>query len=727
MKKYLLIFLTLSFLAYTAQEIKYADKEFYLIDSLILDDLSKPDLNTIDSCLAIYHKSTIDSTKWEVLNFIASNIRSENWYHYQKIATQIIDQKLKTDLNKKEKKAYLLKKANNLNNEGYWIGNKGELHKSIKLYEEAIEILRKYKEEKKLASKLYNLATNYIKIGNINKAIPLFEESIIIAKKTNNNNTALFIANLALQYNNIGRTDEAIKFLTEALRYDKINSNEVQKAVIYTNLGILSKENAKDYSQAIGYFNKSLSIYQKLNDKRLTAQTLNKLGNTLLATLPPDTSIALRHLNKALLLAHEVKDIRTISSIYNTLGQVYYSSNKIDSSLLYAKQAYHFAKLGSSTNNIKLSSSSLSKIYFSKNNFKKAYLFHVEYKNMEDSLNSHNANFALAKTEAKLQYIKEKELSEIQHSNELALKQNENEKQSLYKRGFIFGSVILLVIMIFILIQFSKSIKQKRIIQESNTKLAEQHKEITSSITYAKRIQNAILPPIKTIETVFANSFVLYSPKDIVSGDFYWLEESGNKIHFAVADCTGHGVPGAMVSVICNNGLNRSVREHNLVQPNQILDKTREIIIKEFEKSGENIKDGMDISLINIDKTNNLLEFSGAHNSAWIIRKKENSHQLIELKGDKQPVGNFEKHFPFNNQHFDLLKGDTIYLYSDGYADQFGGPKNKKIKSVNFKKLLLEIQDLDLKIQKEKLQNFFIDWKGDYEQLDDVCVVGIRI
>lgn len=266
---------------------------------------------------------------------------------------------------------------------------------------------------------------------------------------------------------------------------------------------------------------------------------------------------------------------------------------------------------------------------------------------------------------------------------------------------------------------------QKEIVEEKN-------REITDSINYAKRIQAAILPPTKLIKKHLPESFVLYLPKDIVAGDFYWLEVKDDKVLFAAADCTGHGVPGAMVSVVCNNGLNRSVREKGLSNPGQILDMTREIVIQEFEKSEEEVKDGMDIGLCALYKAGEslkangedwVLEFAGANNPLWIIRNSE----ILETKGDKQPIGKFGESTPFKSHNVDVLPGDTIYLCTDGFADQFGGDKGKKLKSSNFKKLLLSIQDLPMAQQKLRIEDAFHEWKGDLEQLDDVCIIGVRL
>lgn len=255
-----------------------------------------------------------------------------------------------------------------------------------------------------------------------------------------------------------------------------------------------------------------------------------------------------------------------------------------------------------------------------------------------------------------------------------------------------------------------------------------QHNEIKDSIRYAKRIQSAILPPLKTVKNYFPNSFILYKPKSIVAGDFYWIEavntekeNKNKKTLFAAADCTGHGVPGAMVSVICNNALNRSVREYGLTDPGKILDKTREIVIQEFEKSDEDVKDGMDIALCSLE--GNTLKYAGAHNPLWIIRNEE----VIETKADKQPIGQFHQLTPFTTHTIELIKGDSIYIFSDGYVDQFGGEKGKKFKSKAFRQLLLSIQEHSMDEQKVILDSDFENWKGHLEQIDDVCVIGLRV
>ena len=258
--------------------------------------------------------------------------------------------------------------------------------------------------------------------------------------------------------------------------------------------------------------------------------------------------------------------------------------------------------------------------------------------------------------------------------------------------------------------------------KKSEDQLKLQHQEITDSIAYAKRIQTAILPTDNKVKKHLNNSFVLYKPKDVIAGDFYWLEPINNQIFFAAADCTGHGVPGAMVSVVCNNALNKSVREHQLLDPGKILDQTKSIITEEFGSSEAEISDGMDIALCKLQE--NELFYAGAHNPLWIIRNQ--SQVIEEIKADKMPIGKYHLDKPFVTHKVSLKAGDSIYIFSDGFSDQFGGIKGKKLKSANFKKLLLSMQNENLSTQKNLLEDAFTQWQGDLEQVDDVLVIGFR-
>ncbi|MBL1233313.1 MAG: DUF4154 domain-containing protein [Flavobacteriales bacterium] len=365
----------------------------------------------------------------------------------------------------------------------------------------------------------------------------------------------------------------------------------------------------------------------------------------------------------------------------------------------------------------------------------------------------------------KTQFAKtEKELAE----KEQLVKDNEAYIQNQYKiietktstieeqKNIIWLSVIFLIIVSILGLLAYRSYKLKKkaniLIVQQKYEIEAQHKEIRDSIDYAKRIQQAIIPPIKIVEQHLKDCFVIYQPKDVVSGDFYWLESptlnlianeikqpaknDEGAIFFAACDCTGHGVPGAMVSVICNNALKRSVNEFKLTTPGEILDRTRKIVVQEFEKSEDDVKDGMDIALCSLKLSEKsefsesyaTLQYAGANNSLYIISKNTaGENELIEIKPDKQPIGKVDSPTPFTTHSISLKKGDTIYVFTDGYADQFGGEKGKKMMYKPFKNLLLSIQDKNMSEQKNILEKHFKEWKGGLEQVDDVCILGVRI
>ena len=263
---------------------------------------------------------------------------------------------------------------------------------------------------------------------------------------------------------------------------------------------------------------------------------------------------------------------------------------------------------------------------------------------------------------------------------------------------------------------YDKVEQQRAIVEQKN-------KEILDSISYAKRIQNAMLPTADLLTEDWKDIFVLYLPKDIVAGDFYWSEKVGEKQLIAVADCTGHGVPGAMVSVVCNNALNRSIREYGLYEPAKLLDKTRALILEEFSKYQEDVNDGMDISIVMFDPEEKQLFWAGANLPLWIIRSNSD---FEEAKGDKQPVGKHLREISYTEHQISITSGDTIYMCTDGYADQFGGAFGKKLKAAQLKLKLSEIHQQPMEEQKHALLHVFDTWKGSHEQVDDVCIVGIR-
>jgi serine phosphatase RsbU (regulator of sigma subunit) len=270
-------------------------------------------------------------------------------------------------------------------------------------------------------------------------------------------------------------------------------------------------------------------------------------------------------------------------------------------------------------------------------------------------------------------------------------------------------------------------VHQKEEIENKNQELEVLYKHVTDSIKYAKRIQEAILPPESLVKKLLPNSFVLYKPKDIVSGDFYWVDEKNGKSMFATVDCTGHGVPGAFMSIVGYNNIKYVVDNNDFTTPALILDKLNEGISETLHHGHDEYqaKDGMDLSFCTIDYKTLELEFAGAFNPLYIIRDNE----LIQIKGDKFPIGFFlgEEKRNFVNHKIQLQKNDCIYIFSDGYSDQFGGPSGKKFMINNFRNLLLEIYKFPFAKQKDILNTTIEEWRGSLDQVDDILVIGVQI
>ncbi|MBK6833400.1 MAG: SpoIIE family protein phosphatase [Bacteroidetes bacterium] len=352
---------------------------------------------------------------------------------------------------------------------------------------------------------------------------------------------------------------------------------------------------------------------------------------------------------------------------------------------------------------------------------------------------------------------KQKQIHGLEKEKELS---NENLKQQKFiQKLMIAGSGLLGVFLIFVFFSLAKSRKankliaaqktevekqkeiaekQKDIAEEQKHLLQEKQTEIIESITYAKRLQEAILPPFAFIDSNIKNNFILYKPKDIVAGDFYWAENIRDLFFIAAADSTGHGVPGAMVSVVCSNALNRSVKEFNLTETGKILDKTKELVVETFEKSTSEVKDGMDISLLCIDSKNKKVFWSGANNPLWYASSASASQSsnktieggeiaMFEIKADKQPIGKTDKVNPFTTHEIEYKENTTFYLFTDGFADQFGGPNGKKFKYKPFAEILVQNVNKTPNEQSAILAEKFEAWRGELEQVDDVCIIGVKI
>jgi serine phosphatase RsbU (regulator of sigma subunit) len=450
------------------------------------------------------------------------------------------------------------------------------------------------------------------------------------------------------------------------------------------------------------------------------AYSLSNIGNIYDLMKSPK---GLSYHQRSLKLREDIGDKKGQAFGLVNVSESHFLNGNINEALDYAKRGYELANKMGFPDNIQKSSYILSKIYKSQSKYPLALEFYEQSVLMKDSIKNEESNRASYKLQTKYEFEKQQAVKDAEHNKQMEIIAERGKKQKVITYSIALGSLLLLIFFVFIYNRLQITKRQKSIIEEQKQLVEEKQKEILDSINYAKRIQAAILPSDRVIKQFLPESFVFYKPKDIVAGDFYWLEHKHDKVLFAAADCTGHGVPGAMVSVVCNNALNRSVREFGLTEPSKILDKTKEIVIQEFEKSDADVKDGMDIALCALQE--NTLYYSGANNPLWIIR--EGSGIIEEVKSTKQPVGKVDNTKPFENHTVELKKGDSIYIFTDGYQDQFGGEKGKKFKAAKLKELLLNNREKSMEEQLVTLNQTFDKWKGSLEQVDDVCVIGVRI
>ena len=616
---------------------------------------------------------------------------------------------------------------------GYLFMQKGDIPLALEFYEKNLKI------DKELGNKK-GMAICYLNVGHIYKQqgdIPLAIEYLTKSLKTNKeigdqNGIANAYNHIGIIHNHQGDLDLALKYYNKALKIREEIDDKRGMGSSYNNIGLIYQYKG-NFPMAIEYLTKSLNVHKEAGDIEGVASSYNNLG--MIQQQQGNLEIALEYLIKSLKINEEIDDKDGMASSFYNVGDIYNKQGNVAKALEFGLKSMEIAKEIGYPSEIEKASQLLSDVYLKLGNNTKALEMYKLSITMRDSINNETTQKATAQQQAKYEYEKQKVLDDAEHDKLLAVEKEEKEKQQILTGATAGGLILVVVFLFFVFNRLQVTKKQKLVIEEqkkeveqqkgvveiAHFELEEKNQEILDSITYAKRIQSAILPPAKVVAAYLQESFILYKPKDIVAGDFYWLEPEKNRVLFAAADCTGHGVPGAMVSVVCNNALNRSVREHGLTDPGEILTKTREIVIKEFEKSDEDVKDGMDIALCSLE--GNKLQYAGAHNPLWIIRKNE----LIETKADKQPIGQFDNPQPYTTHSFELEKGDSIYIFSDGFVDQFGGEKGKKFKTKAFRELFLSIQDKSMNDQKTIVDNVFETWRGGLEQIDDVCVIGVRV
>ena len=533
---------------------------------------------------------------------------------------------------------------------------------------------------------------------------------------------------LALLYRSKGELDESMEVYKEILTTNIENDDSLEIARSYNDIGIIHMMKS-EYDEGLSYWKKALQIKLSTGNIKSAAATMSNIG--LYYKDIENFKDAEYYILRSLELAKEVKNYESVSFNLANLAAMYGKMGKYDLSAETFEKSLKISDSIKTYFDTKETLLEYSKMLQEKGDYKEALEVYKRYTEILEVEFDRSSNETIQELKTKFETEKKEQ--------ELVMKDAEIEKQAaekaLIERSyqyailFIFLVVIALIAILFVLRKVRQAKKQ---VESQRTLLEEKNKEIIDSIQYAKRLQEAILPSKEEMKSSFNGFGLLYLPKDIVAGDFYWFEETPEYYFIGAADCTGHGVPGAMVSVVCASSLTKTVQEEYVSEPGKILDRTREMVIQQFEKSGSNVKDGMDISLLAIHKESQKATWAGAHNPLWILKKS--STEVEEVKGNKQPIGNFDLATPFMTHTIDVEKGDRLYMFSDGFADQFGGVDSvarsqggKKFKSKALKRLLVKNSQLSPHRQMEAIEKEFHNWKGELEQLDDVCVMVVEI
>lgn len=614
---------------------------------------------------------------------------------------QVVD--IRRQENDKRGEGIVLLNLGNANNQ---LGN---YDKAISYYKEAYEIFKELNFKQGIASTLNGMGVIYGYWKYFPNALTVYMETLgIVEELGDQKEIANTLTNIGIVYNNM-LVDTLLKIYKEDYR------DSVMIKKLKPDFGMAAN--------AIRYHNLSLDKRRTINDIRGIGTCLANLGITYSDI--GDTRKARQFFEEWLSMADQIQDKDQQTAIYISLGQLYRYEGKYDNAIDYFNRALATAKEINMKSHLLTISDKLSQMHELKGDYKQALDFYKNYSDIKDTMMTQDGQKLISEMQVKYETeAKEKEnqlLRQDQIINESRLKQ---QRFTIYTFMFVILAVIGFVIM---LIRQNNQKKRANLeLAKKNALITEQKKEITDSIQYASRIQKAVLPPPELVDQLLPTHFIIYRPRDIVSGDYYWITQKGNKVYIMAADCTGHGVPGAFMSMLGIAFLNEIVSKNVEITAGQLLNDLRKQVINSLHQTGregEN-QDGMDVALYIIDREEMALEFAGANNPLFILRGEE----FIELKADKMPIGIHRlSDTSFTNYKVEIKKDDMLYTFSDGYPDQFGGPNGKKLMIKNFKKTLQDIHLLPMNEQKTILEKTLDDWMGEHHQIDDILVIGVRV
>lgn len=741
-------------------------KKLYTIIILTLTVFSftlNIEASVIDSLQQLFNQAKYDTTKVNLLNKLSEkyyNINIDSSYKYANKAL-ILSQKI----NYKRGSADAFSKISSA------LFYKGEYKNSIKNIQEAINLYETENYVKGLIESYLGLGQTWKELGDYPKSMDNYLLALKASEKVKDENntgrTKIAIGVLLLDQ---GKFKEALTYSKEALIHLKKANVKAQIANAYARIGniFVLKENPEHNNDStLYYYKRSLELFTEANIPRGIGIIYNNIASIYIDQNEPDKAIECY--KKAYDIRNKLGDQNGMAIILNNLGSTYNQLKQYQLALKYLFQSLEISKKISKPEQIIDNYRNISSCYASAGNFEKAYYFKTLYVDFKDSLfNDKNSRLI---TEMQTKYETEKKEKEIELLNKNKIVSELKDKEQLAKmrlqKYVIYGSICVIILVLslsfFLLRLFFQKKYANKLLKEQNVEITQQkeeiitqrdeieaqrdlvtkqkdhieeiHEEVTSSIRYAQRIQEAVLPSNEQLNEILKQYFIINKPSNIVSGDFYWVTRIKNWIVFCVADCTGHGVPGGFMSMLGISFLNEIVRKDEVTNSSEILDHLREYMILSLKQKGfiDEQKDGLDIALCAINTDTLMLQYAGAYNSCYIVRKQntelsdDSKIELHELKGDKMPIAIHQHMEPFSLKEFQLLKNDAIYLFSDGFADQFGGIERKKFLAHNLRKTLIKINEIEFNNHKHELENIFNNWKGNYSQVDDVTVLGIKI
>ena len=624
----------------------------------------------------------------------------------------ILDSK-KWNLHSSEAMAYI--------NRGYIYFQQNKLKATEVDWKNALTISEKYKDDEAGPAAANNLAYLYEHKGAMSEAIDLYYKSLDFLERSKDDaGRGSTYNNLASIYFDLGDMEKAMECSRKTISIRLQIKDSVQLAASLNNMGYYLQFQ-KQYAAALAYYDKALVIIKKQNLKGLLPNTLYNIG-TIIGE-KGDYEKAIEKLNECLSIYRENGNSGGQSNSLSSIADNQIRQGKYNDAIKSGEEALVLGKKLGYVAPLKHAYKVLYDGYKATGNKVKALEMYEQYIVMKDSVSKDENQKASIQRQMKFAFDNKAIADSIKNTEKIKLETQKHEQEIKQQKLYTYGGVIGFILMILVAgVSFrAYRLKQKTnvIIEEQKLIVEEKQKEIVDSINYAKRIQYAMLAQDELLKNNLNDYFVLFQPKDIVSGDFYWATNKDGRFYLAVCDSTGHGVPGAFMSLLNISFLNEAITEKNIVEPNKIFDHVRKRLIENVSQEGA--QDGMDGIIICFDKEK--ITYSAAHNPPVIVTNLE----FKELAYDKMPVGKGEKEEPFKLHQIEYKKGDVLYFYTDGYADQFGGKSGKKFKYKQLQQLLSMHCEKPMTEQNDIYTKTINDWKGNLEQVDDILVIGIRL